>query len=91
MLHDLGRWAGELLLQIAAEFVLAFICAAALLLWHLPEKGRLLVHLMLYAFLGMVAAGLTLVVLPHHLIQDPRWRLFNLATTPILTTGSCGR
>jgi hypothetical protein len=71
----------ELILQIFGEFFLDILI-------HLfPKSSRdLSVYLgiVVYALIGAIAGGVTLLVLPAHLIRSQELRIANLVITPLL-------
>lgn len=77
---------GELLLQVGGEFVFE------LLLRSLKEPFRKqpgpVVAAFGYAFYGTALGGLSLLVLPAHLVPGGGFRVLNLALTPIVV-GLC--
>ena len=80
------------LLQVAGEFALAFFLEIVVDLIDLAfmsakatrTERHPIVRFCGYLMLGVIVGGLSLFVLPHHLIDERTWRIANIALTPVL-------
>lgn len=81
----------EFLFEIVGEFLLQFVFEAVASVFGRTDSDGKPAHpfvkFMGYAIFGGVAGGLSLLIVPHLLVQSPGMRIANLVITPLLAGG----
>ncbi len=80
------QYGGELLLQLLFETAAEAGLHSMAETFQRPKNP--LIATIGFAFWGLVAGGISLLLLPHSPIADPQWRRINLIVTPIVAAGA---
>ncbi len=86
------EWLAELVVELVGEFLLALVLefGGRALLAPFRAEPSPWISCAGYLLLGGLLGGLSLWLMPHHLVQQPALRVFNLLLTPFAVGATMG-